>query len=766
MKAGKPEKANIDPRYVQLIMQTVIKDIYDALVELITNSDDSYHRLYQNQKRSSDGGPILIGIEHGRNRPSLLVVRDKAEGMSISDMREKIKEMGKRFSDKEDRGFMGRGAKECAVLGMATFESIKDNKFHKCEFHSNLDFIPYKPVSATPQIRKRQGIERGNGTSVTLEIRQKKKYPKYDIIKRDLPWHIALRDIFSLQSENKITILNMNKKSSKPEKLILPHPEGECLVSEEYNVPGYPKAKAYFGLWKSKESFVDPQDRFRRSGLLIKASRAIHECSLLYPEFEKEPLAKKYFGRIECPYLDILCDEYDRMREREEKLPDSNPSLIIDPNRQQGLRRDHPFTEALFSIPAKYLKDFINKDREERKQQQKRIANEDTQNRLDKLAAAASKFISEQLEEMEEFSQRDQTDKSSYVKEGVLIYPTYFYVELDEIRTLTFYANAALLKNKDEIVNIEADDDALEILDTTFKLRPHKRKEEQFFGLFRVKGKSKKDSVIVKAKCSNLPEAQAVAAIVESRVEEHLFEEPFEFEFKSYSVKEGSRRALKIYAKYPEVVSEETSIKVVSNDSEGVPIRGSCVLKPISSSNFAYGEIIVEGRRLNSKAIITAYVDSVEASTKVKVVQKSERKIPFEIKLVDEEMGNFRAQWAVAEGKPYMLKISTLHESISRYLGQPPEFEGQDLPLFKILLAEIAAESVCRKSLTMEAKERTWEFRWADHKDDNIIAENVIGEMQKRLRQFTPIAHKVMLSDKDFEKVKDYWKEGNSQKEA
>lgn len=761
MKRGKPEKANIDPRYVQLIMQTVIKDIYDALVELITNSDDSYHRLYKKQKRSSDGGPILIGIEHGRNRPSRLVVRDKAEGMSIVDMRNKIKEIGKRVSDKEDRGFMGRGAKECAVLGNATFESIKDNKYHKCEFHSNLDFIPYKPVSVTLQIRKRLGIERGNGTSVTLEITQKKRYPKYDIIKRDIPWYFALRDIFSPQSGSKIAILNMNKKSARPEKLILPLPGGECLVSEEYKVPGYPEAWATFEIWKSHESFVDPQDRFRRSGFIIKASRAIHECSLLYPEFEKEPLAKKYFGRIVCPYLDFLCDEYDSKREREEKLPDTNPSLIIDPNRQQGLRRDHPFTEALFSIPAKYLKDLINQDREERKRQQTRIANEDTQNRLDKLAAAASKFISEQLEEMEELSQRDQTDRSSFMKEGVLIYPTYFYIALDEIRALTYYANTALVKNRNELVTVEAQDDSLEVLDSKFELQPHKRNEEQLFGIFRVKGKSIKDSVIVRAKCNNIPEAQAVAAIVESRVEEHLFEETFEFEHKSYSVKERSRKTLKIYAKYPEVVSEETPIKVVSSDSEGIPIRGSCVLKPVSSSNFAFGEVTVEGRRLNSKANITAIMDSVEASAEVKVVQKPERKIPFEIRLVEEEMGNFRAQWAVAEGKPYLLKISTLHESIRRYLGQPPEFEGQDMPLFKILLAEIVAESVCRKSLTMEAKERSWEFRWADHKDDHIIAENVIGEMQKRLRQFTPTAHKIMLSNKDFEKVKGYWKEAN-----
>ena len=757
MKAGRPEKANIEPRYVQLIMQTTIKDVYDALVELITNCDDSYHRLYQMGKRSDDGGSILIGIEHRRNKPSLLVVRDKAEGMNITDMREKIKKIGKKFSEGENRGFMGRGAKECAVLGKAIFESIKDGKHHKCEFHSNLDFIPFKPVTASPQIRKKLGVERGNGTSVTIEITQIKRYPKYENIKKDLPWHFALRDIFSSQSKSKVYILNLNNKNAKPEKIILPPPVGDCLESFEYQVPGYPDAKARLEIWKSQESFVDPQNRFRRSGFIIKASRAIHECSLLYSEFEKEPLAKKYWGRIECPYIDMLCQEYDNIREENNIFPDKNPSLLIDPNRQLGLRKDHPFTEALFSIPAKHLRELIKKDRYEEKKKQVKIANQETQNRLDKLAEAASKFISEQLEEREEISKGDEIDRTSFTKEGVLIYPTYFYVALNEIRTLTYYANALLLKNKKEIVSIEVEDEALEILDKKIKLQPHKKNKEQLYGLFRVKGKSKKDDVLIKAKCNNLPEAQAIAAIVEYRVEEHLFEDPFEFEHKSYSVKESRRKTLKIYAKFPDVISEETIIKITSSDSEGIPIRGSCVLKPILSSNFAYGEVVVEGRRLNAKANIKAILDSLEANTKIKVIQKPERKIPFEIKLVEKEMGNFRAQWAVSEGKPYLLEISALHDSIKRYLGAPPDFEGQNLPLFKILLSEIVAESVCRKSLILESKERAWEFRWADERDDFVIADRVVGELQRRLKEFTPVAHSIMLSDREFVKAKQNW---------
>ena len=87
---------------------------------------------------------------------------------------------------------------------------------------------------------------------------------------------------------------------------------------------------------------------------------------------------------------------------------------------------------------------------------------------------------------------------------------------------------------------------------------------------------------------------------------------------------------------------------------------------------------------------------------------------------------------------------------MKRAVGPENEnFPGQDAPLFRVLIAEIVAESVCRKALTMEAKERPWDFRWADLKEDNLIADDVLAKMQQRLRQFVADAHSVMLSEQE-----------------
>ena len=62
LQIGVPLKLDISSRYFEFNRDYAIRDIYDALVELITNADDSYHRLYVNKHRTDDGGSILVEI--------------------------------------------------------------------------------------------------------------------------------------------------------------------------------------------------------------------------------------------------------------------------------------------------------------------------------------------------------------------------------------------------------------------------------------------------------------------------------------------------------------------------------------------------------------------------------------------------------------------------------------------------------------------------------------------------------------------------------
>jgi hypothetical protein len=752
LKLGEPRDLRLSARYYQFNRSHAIHDVFDALVELITNCDDSYHRMFCDGLRQEDGGPILIEYLASKDGPSL-IVHDRAEGMSLHEMSDKLGDVGTRRSKAGDRGFMARGAKDCSELGTVIFESIKDDKYYKCELTPRAQFVPREERKATREIREKLHIPRSNGTVVTVRLEQAHRLPRFETIARDLPWHFALRDILAEESPTRLLFRNLNRRDDATEKLVYRNPVGEVVFEETFRVEGY-GVSAHLKIMKAAEPFEDSSERCRRSGLLVKGERAIYECTLLAPEFERDSLAKKYFGRLECPQIDVLLREYDERREKGETHPPENPSLLVDPNRQRGLHRDHPFTKVLFLVPSERLRALVAADRENAKAQKREIANQETQTRLSRLARRASEFLKQQLEEIQ-VSEGDEVDKTAF-QQGTLLFPTYLNVGVGEERNLTYYAKSSLVEKLSEPrqVQVTVDDPALSLVHCVIDLRPHRSKSDRYLGTFAVRGEAVKDTVIVRAICDGLPEAQAAACVKESGGEERVFDHPLEFAHSEYRVREGSRRSLELFAKYPEVVAEPRNVQVESSDSTAVPIRGTCMLVPVAGSNYARGTVVVQGRKLHAKASITASVSGRIASTEVKVVQKPpESGVTIQIELRDEDYGNFRARWADHENKPNLLLVSARHKSIARYLGPAPSFEGQNLPLFRALLAEIVAESVCRKSLILESRERTWEFRWADLKEDHLIADDVFAKLQQRIRDFVADAHVIMLSDSELQRM-------------
>ncbi len=747
MKLGVPIDVKITLRYFDFSRQFSIRDVYDALVELITNSDDSYHRLYKKQLRSDDGGSILIEIcEQRKGESSLIIIYDKAEGMNLETMSEKFSDVGSRRSEEGDRGFMGRGAKDCTVLGGMIIESIKEEKYYKCELTAKPQFIPWENGrSVNKEMRERLGIKRGNGTVIRLEVESQHRIPHAATIIRDLPWHYALKDILSENSPTKLLIRNLNYPTKKPTEIVYRQPVAELVCDEKFIVPSYREAKAKIKIWKANEPFEDSSERFRRSGLLIKSERAIHECSLLYSGLEKEPYAKRYFGRLECDFIDRLLNEYDKRRENNKPHPPENPYLLIDPNRQTGLRRDHPFAKALFQIPSEKLRQLIEKDKEQDKGALKEIASRETQKRLDQLAKVANKFLAQQVEELEELTIDDKVDKDFFSKRGVLIFPTYLNIAIGQIRSLTFYVDRSILDKDGHEVMVTSDDPAVSVLDAPFNLRSHPKRSDKMIGTFRIRGESLKEAVCLQAKSEGLPEAEAMVKVVENRIEEHEFATSLEFEHKLYHVREASLKTLRLYAKYPELVTQDTIINVASSDSESLPIKGRCHIVPVEGSNYAVGEVQVQGRRLQGRAVeIAASINGDKAITKVKVTQKDESGVPLKFKIVSKPLGIYRAAWSVQE--PNLLEISAIHDSIKRYLGPAPDYSGQDEPYFRVLLAEIVAESVCRRALELEVKTKPWDFKDDFIGNPEVVVNTVLSHLQRRMRDFVADAHSAMLS--------------------
>jgi len=345
----------------------------------------------------------------------------------------------------------------------------------------------------------------------------------------------------------------------------------------------------------------------------------------------------------------------------------------------------------------------------------KNITNLETKNKLNELAKAASKFLKQQIEDLEEITTDEGIDNETFSKKGVLIYPTYANIGLNSIRTFGFYVNRKVFNHEGMNIQLVSDSKAIELLDENFIINVHKKKSDLLYGKFRVKGKYLEDGICVEAKGLGLPKTEARFNVIENQIEEHIFLNSLEFEHDSYKIKEGSTKTIRLFAKYPELVNREIEIKVISEDNHNLCAKGRCMLVPVEGSNFAYSDIVIEAKRLVDKPLsLSVNLNEHIAKTKVKIIQKEEKGPEIKIEITDEDFGNYRATWAVREGKPNLLKVSAKHPSLKRYLGASPNYPGQNTNIFKSVLAEVVAESVCRRALQLETEHYGWKFNWAD----------------------------------------------------
>ena len=193
-----------------------------GLVELITNSDDSYRDLEEISVPVV--GKIRIEIERRRRgRYSIIKLRDRACGMTGSEMYSKLGTVGDRTSGfekgKSRRGLYGRGAKDVAVFGCTHFESIKDGKYSYLTINPLLG-CNFKAIDqkATEKVRDKLGIQkRGNGTVVTIEVGNLVPIPLHDKLIDILSRYYSLRDIMA-NPKREITLLDI--KTGKESRLL------------------------------------------------------------------------------------------------------------------------------------------------------------------------------------------------------------------------------------------------------------------------------------------------------------------------------------------------------------------------------------------------------------------------------------------------------------------------------------------------------------------------------------------------------------------
>ena len=336
-------------RYFLTASASSIQDIPCALIELITNSVDAYSEIER------ESYPIYITTQREKDY-TLYIVSDEGCGMTFNCMQNKLMVVGNYTACSQARGMFGRGAKDCAALGDLNFLSVKDKKM------SEINISSISTQAKITVLQEDVPTDKENGTTVTLKVAN---YLSMDIDRlcSILCNHYQLRPIVS---DDKVRLyvdgqLCQFKSNAVTE-----------VVNAQYRVPGYP-AEASLVINVSNEeiafSNVDPPlDDCRAWGILLQSKKySVYDNTFFYHQKPGiidnmwDANARYITGTLVCPYLDtIILDGTNG------NFSESNPFLIYNPGRRNGLDPKHPFTQALYDTAYKYLSVVINKVQDNR----------------------------------------------------------------------------------------------------------------------------------------------------------------------------------------------------------------------------------------------------------------------------------------------------------------------------------------------------------------------------------------------------------------
>ena len=480
MEFGESFDLPISPRIVQQMAIRTIRAITDAIVELVTNSDDSYNRLNKSMDRA---GRIEIYIERVKGgKCKKLVVKDFAEGMSREQLQKAIifGEEASRFeTGRSVRGLFGRGLKEAIIaLGQGEIATIHDGIADGAKIWSDENRRPKgslfeTPLPVTEEIRREIGIEKGNGTKVTITVTNEEiSCPDYKTLKSQTMNHYALRDInASKQREVELTVQDWKMKASSP--ISYSPPEGKIVCDKTVKLPGFGDDVS-IKVWESGNELESPRNNpFAKAGLSIKTEGAILDDQLF--GYENERAACYFFGEVFCKSLAT------RLRTDES---------LINPNRGGLEWRRHPYCQALQTEIEKALAPRIEKKKGELEAKPAIEVSTRTKKMLYDMCRLLNRLAQRELAELPPTNGEGGLEPGEKITD-LTIKPEMARIEVDIPRSFLVYAPQGILSQSitKNTVQIESDNPYIQVLETALTLVPHPKYSHIRYGRLRVVGR-------------------------------------------------------------------------------------------------------------------------------------------------------------------------------------------------------------------------------------------------------------------------------------
>jgi hypothetical protein len=484
--------------------QAIRKDVLRALVEIITNSNDSYSRLEDSGKSAS--GEIMIDVWR-KHKNSIIRVRDFAEGMDDARMDKVVGTYGEATSGmKEDlhvRGMWGRGLKDAIFgLGYGYVISIRDETL----YHSSLllkEGVPTfdldEPTPVTEELRTKYGIPEGNGTVIEIVVsREDVKIPQFENMRNYLQRHFELRTIMANQSRL-IILRHLTGTDKIREEYVLSYkpPKGEMVLDEQFEIEGYP-ASARLQLLRStiQLSTRGEEGDYADAGLLVISQGTVISLTML--KFENDPYASFFYGSLECDYLHDL-------------LKNDEPVLTAT---RDGINWSLPFAKALKHSVESRIEPLVQIEREHAIQDEQIKLDKQLRKKLDKTVRELNVIATSELSE-----RRASSDgKPEPPQSGLEFAPVRMYVQTGQLVTLTLRAHISAKIHDGATVFVVSNNPEVDVLTPRVKIEATKDHPHIGIAKIQVEGKQVGNEGIVTAYLGD-QKAQAVVQ-VRSRKEE------------------------------------------------------------------------------------------------------------------------------------------------------------------------------------------------------------------------------------------------------
>jgi hypothetical protein len=611
----------VDPRHLKMQSAQAIRSVVDALVELVTNSDDAYRQI------NDPKGKIIIEVTRERGeRSGVIVVKDRAGGMTLDEMKEKILRYGAFSAGEQTRGFMGRGAKDIVALGRAIFQSMKDDRVYRVELDSDFRSSIMKPVKAGKEDYSEHGLRQGKGGMlVILEVKRSHKVPQHDTLIRDLQRHYPLRDIIQ---RREVRLVDGRTEEQTP--LRYAPPDGTLFYDEVFNFdPPYQGVSAQLRLFRAEHELSSEL----QEGVIVTDGHAIYQVTRFASDLEEDPVARRFFGRLECPYIRQLQLDFEERRKAGAAPSPENPVDIVDPNRRRGLDRDaHLFVMQLFDWAEEVLRAAVKEVREEEGEKETRVADEETKKRLKALSKAVAEHLKSRVEE-ETLAPRTQEQEAALQEEGVLLNPQFNRITVGETRRLGYTVLSFGEGDDPDHVTVAVSGDGLSVDNKKPPLRPQRRNPDRLSAYFEISGVRPTDGAILTVEHSNELIKPICRTIEVVEQEDPYADLPYGlfFEKQNYTVHSNGLRTLRFLARGRRFrgVNWQARDLIQSARPDAIAIlRGNALSVEEVAKDIWKGDTQVRGQGVGRSSVITLSVptkDGVEtANARVKVVEKEE----------------------------------------------------------------------------------------------------------------------------------------------